>query len=111
MGQNPAEKLVRLVEKSVIIERPAAAERGARDKDAKAGILQYLRCRRRDVWMEVVVEGVGPQNHSWLADIATAAPAKPVLERLSRESGYSTFGRDSGNPLRSRHVRHSVGDS
>src|SRR5262249_47779114 len=111
MGQDFAEKLVRLVEKSIVIERTSAAEFGTRDKDAKAGIFQYFRCRRRNVGMEVVVERIGPQNHFWLADIANAAPAKPVLERLGREGGYSAFRPDSGNVLCSGQVRHCIGDS
>ncbi len=59
-----AQLALRQVEHAVVVERPAAAERARRDRHVEAGGLEHLDRGPGGLGMEVVVEGVRPEEHA-----------------------------------------------
>ena len=59
-----AEQLLGLPEKTVVIQRPTAAERSRRQHDVAANGLEHLGCGDGRIGMEVIVERVRPQEDS-----------------------------------------------
>ena len=62
-GQVAAQIRLGHIEKTVVIEWPAAAQMLIQDLDSATRVFQNLDCRLRRFWHEVVVECVGPEKH------------------------------------------------
>ena len=85
VGEYFAEKLVGVIEEPIVVEGAPATQRRARHDDAESGILQYFSSGRSDAGMEIVIEGIGPENHFGLALVTRAAPLEPLFEGHRRE--------------------------
>jgi hypothetical protein len=84
--EDPPQVRLGQVEHPVVVERPAAAEVAARDRDVEARLLERLDRGDSDLGLEVVREGVGPDQHAPAAGpVARRSPGEPVLQRHRRE--------------------------
>ena len=79
------------VEHAPVVERAPAAERTRRNGDPPARRLQHLRRGDRRTRPEIVVEGVGPQQHRTAVRIRAAVGGEPVRERCAREWRNAPF--------------------
>ena len=104
--QDIAEKLVGVIEKSIVIERPSAAKRRARHYNAKSGILQDLCGRGRYARMKVVIERIGPENDLGLALVARSSFSEPLFKRCGREFRQIALRRNAGEAFGPRQLRH-----
>src|SRR6184192_4203156 len=84
------------IKQSEVVQRPAAAQRNSRDRDADAGPGQHLEGGAADVRMEIVVEGVHPQDRiavtsrstacaTCISDSRRSAPARPAPKTDRRQ--------------------------
>src|SRR6476646_369970 len=88
-----------LAEHAKVVERAPATERLPRDPDLISGVLQDFHRRFGDLRMEVVAEGIGPQDHRRTISVAQRALAEPCGERLRGQGGHTSLLRDAANPL------------
>src|SRR5712691_47009 len=58
------------VEHPEIIERAPAAQRPIGDDDLVASRFEHLDCRLKWSRVQVVIEGIGPDDHPWRAHVA-----------------------------------------
>lgn len=62
--QNRLQPAAGTAQQAVVVERPAAAERGARNLHREACAFEHLHRRAQRAGMKVIVEGVGPEDHA-----------------------------------------------
>src|SRR5689334_18052534 len=99
-----------IIEPSPIIKRPTTAERPRRDRDIKPLGLEQARCCNCRLRLEVIVEGIGPEQDPATLRLARLASVEPAGEGLGSNRGYVTMWGDSCQSFgRSRHQR-SAGD-
>src|SRR5690606_309308 len=89
--QDPAEVELRPVQHSPVVERPSAAEPGRRDAHPVAGVLEHLEGGGERAGLEVVVEGVGPEDDGRPARVPRAPATVPGAEGPGREARDPTL--------------------
>jgi len=77
---------------ALVIEWPPATQGLLRHFDLVSGSFKDLHCRLRRFWMEVVIEGVWPQDHPGLTLVPKATPAKPLLKGLGSKDRHLPLG-------------------
>ena len=98
----------REVEHPVVVERPPATELRARDRHVVAGRLQRLHRGNADLRMEVVVEGVGPEDELLARRRAFRPRAEPVAQRARRELRELARGMRAREELREPRAHEGV---
>src|SRR5438132_10422931 len=93
-----AQPPLRRVEHAVVVERPSAAQRRARNLHREAAALQNPDRRHCGLWMEMVVEGVGPQDDALTtARTRGASIQEPLTERDGCEGRNAAPWRHTGD--------------
>jgi hypothetical protein len=90
------------VEHSEIVERTTAAEPLGRHDDVKASVFENLDGGASGSRAEIVVERVGPEQHSTASTRTCAARAEPLLETLRRDGRNGALLRESGGGFHQR---------
>src|SRR5215212_10578152 len=82
-----------------VVERAAAAQVLLWHLDPKTGVFEDLDGGLGDLWVEVIVEGVRPQDHGRPLQVTRAPLAEPLLKRLWGEGRDRTLGGYVGRRL------------
>ena len=88
------------LEKTEIVERSSAAHGCGRNIHFEAGGFENLDCRPCDLRIEIVREGIRPENDASCRGASRAMPCKPRLECLGCKLGKVPLRRDTGCDFR-----------
>src|SRR5207237_2683981 len=88
------------LEKTEIVERPAAAHRFGWNIHCEAGGFENVDCGPGDLRIEIVGEGIRPENDASCRGAWRAMPCKPRLECLGCKLGKVPLRRDTGCDFR-----------
>src|SRR5436190_22651478 len=85
-----------LVEHSIVVERPAAAQLCLRNRKAESHLLQDVGSSHGRFWEEVIVEGVRPEQHFEASGKRFHILFEPRAEGVGRKFGDASLERHAG---------------
>ncbi|MBE3014687.1 hypothetical protein IL992_36745 [Microbispora sp. NEAU-D428] len=108
--EHPAQIAPREREHPVVVQRAAAAQGALGHDDVEPGGLQDAHGRDPHLRLEVLGEGVRPQQDGRPARVARRVAGHDAAERAGCEARHVALGRDPGGQLDQPRERRRVGD-